>query len=315
MDVLSSTWGLLAAPAVVRPLKRPPHTRLVAIGGATLGGSGKTPLAIACAAELAAAGCRVAFVGHAYRASPRRARIVNADDAVAQVGDEALIAARALGSLRVPVVVAPRRAQAVHLASRLAEVLVLDGVAQTEPRASIALLAVDAAEPWGSARLPPKGDLRAPIPALLAACDMIVRLGAELPTAAFSVCHSTPTASARLYSRGAWIGQTLFTWSSFAGIRVGLLSALSRPERIVRALRARGISLETVIRARDHGPFSPRTLASAARARVDLWLATDKCAVHLRAPLPAPVAILDKKVVLSPLLRARLLSTAPRPAP
>ena len=310
MDALSSAWGRFAAVGVVRPLVAPRHTCLVSVGGATLGGSGKTPLAIACAASLATAGYRVALVGHAYRARPGSARVVKVDDDLAQVGDEALIAARALVALGVPVVVAPRRALAMDLASRHADVLVLDGVAQTAPRAALALLAVDAVEPWGSARLPPRGDLRAPLAALLAACDLIVSLGIDPSPAALSVCRSKPTTYARSYSRGAWVGQTLFRWDSLAGIRAGLLSALSRPERIVRAIRARGISLHTVIRARDHGPFSASALVQAARAPVDLWFATDKCAIHLRAPLPAPLAILDNEVVLSPLLRARLLGIA-----
>ena len=253
-SLLSSAWGRLAAAGVVRSLEAPRHTRLVTVGGATLGGSGKTPLAIACAAELATAGCRVALVGHAYRARPGSARLVKVDDDLAQVGDEALVAARDLAALGVPVVVAPRRALAMDLASRFADVLVLDGVAQTTPRASLALLAVDAAEPWGSAQVPPRGDLRAPLAALLAACDLIVTLGTDPPPAAFPVCRSTPTTHARSYSRGAWVGRTLFRWDSLAGIRVGLLSALSRPERIVRALRARApVRME----GREEGPRPP----------------------------------------------------------
>ena len=41
----------------------------------------------------ARAGARVALVGHAYRATPGRARVVAPDDALHEVGDEALVAA------------------------------------------------------------------------------------------------------------------------------------------------------------------------------------------------------------------------------
>jgi tetraacyldisaccharide 4'-kinase len=296
---LAAAWAPIARRAVVRRLARPAGVRVVTVGGATLGGSGKTPVAIACAAELAAAGARVALVGHAYRAAPLRARVVGEDDALRDVGDEALLAARSLaGRLGACVVVAPDRADAVALASQLADVLVIDGVLQTAPvRASLALLAVDATEPWGRvARVPPAGHMRAPADALLAACDIVVSVG------------DGPQDDARIVSGGAWVGGTLHAWYALVGARVGLLCAMARPERLVRSLARRGVALEVIVRARDHGPFGARALALAARERVDLWLATPKCALHLCQRLSAPVAILDFGVVLSPRIRALLAS-------
>ena len=93
---LSLAWAEVSARTVVRSLRASGATRIVAVGGSTLGGSGKTPLAIACARELARGGARVALVGHAYRARPGRARIVSTFDPLAEVGDEALVAAHAL---------------------------------------------------------------------------------------------------------------------------------------------------------------------------------------------------------------------------
>jgi tetraacyldisaccharide 4'-kinase len=291
------------ARSVVRRLALPNHVRVVTVGGATLGGSGKTPLAIACAAHLAAFDS-VAFVGHAYRAAPRRPRVVRPeDDGVPEVGDEALLAARALAPLRVPVVVAPRRRDALALAAQRARVLVVDGVAQTSPRrASLALLAVDAVEPWGRARaVPPAGDLRAPREALLAACDRIVAIG------------EGEDADARVVSRGAWQGGTLRSWGSLASARWGLLAALSRSDRVVSALARRGISLKSVVCVRDHGPFDRRALQACSRAtralgeaRVDGWLVTPKCALHLPAGFPPAVATLDYSLVASGTLQAHL---------
>lgn len=331
---LALAWAPLARRAVIRTLAVPPGVRVVAVGGATLGGSGKTPLAVACVEELANAGARVALVGHAYRAAPGRARVVRAGDAVEEVGDEALVAARALDAVgaRACVVVAPSRRAAVELASRRADVLVLDGVLQIAPaRASLSLLAVDAEDPWcGAPRLPPAGYLRAPVAALLAASDRTVTVG------------DGAQADARVVSRGAWAsepgarvdpsvgGAALHTWDALARARVGLLCALARPERVVRALARHGVVPREVVRARDHGPFDARELvrARAARARVDLWLATPKCALHLggrlgaalgappEAPLGAPLAILDGRVDLSRPLRAALRGVlAPNEAP
>jgi tetraacyldisaccharide 4'-kinase len=272
----------------------------VTVGGATLGGSGKTPLAIACAEEIAATGAAVAFVGHAYRAAPGRARVVGVDDRLEEVGDEALLAAHALAPIGVPVVVAPRRSDAVLLASGLARVLVIDGVAQTHPvRASLALLAVDAAEPWGrAAMVPPAGDLRAPAGALLAACDRVVTIGED------------DEADARVVTRGAWLGGKLHTWDSLVGIRLGLFCALARPDRLIRSLARRGLVLQAVIRARDHDRFDPRSHAASHLAHVDLWLASPKCALKLEHFAPVPLATLDYGLSLSPSLRERFARRA-----
>jgi len=301
--ILAAAWGHVASRGVVRPVSLPAGRRVIAVGGATLGGSGKTPLAIACAVEIAAAGGRVAFVGHAYRAAPRGARVVEEGDALREVGDEALLAARALGGIGVPVIVAPRRAESMALAAQLARVLVVDGVAQTRPaRASLALLAVDAEEPWGRAgSVPPLGDLRAPKEALLAACDRVVAVGDGAGD------------DARVVSRGAWYRGALRPWAELRPARVGLLCALARPERVVRQLARRGVSLVSVVRARDHGPFGRPALAAAARARVDVWLATPKCALHLHEFAALPVAVLDHGVALSAPLRAMCRSLAHAP--
>jgi tetraacyldisaccharide 4'-kinase len=275
-------WESVSASRVVRPLDFPAHVRVVAIGGATLGGSGKTPLAIACARELARTGASVAFVGHAYRARPGRPRVVSPNDPLQLVGDEALVAAAELGSARVPVVVGPNRASAVTLAARLADVLVLDGVAQTHPvPATLALLAVDPDEPWGRAvAVPPCGDLRAPVEALLAAADAVVPVFED---------EDVP-----------------FPWDTLRGARVGLVTALARPHRILRSLARRCVVPRVVVRARDHTPVAMRALLQRQRERggapVDVWVATRKCSHHV----PRPTWVLPHEILLPPWLRSAL---------
>lgn len=304
--------------------------RVVAVGGATLGGSGKTPLAIACATELAEGGARVAIVGHAYRAKPRRARVVAIDDPVDEVGDEALVAARALAPKRVVVVVAPRRREAVAHASELADVLVLDGIGQTAPeRASLALLAVDAQVPWGLAEsVPPRGDLRAPRAALVRACDGVVAIDdppersqrADDPP---GLETDPPREHWRAWnvSSGARVGDVMLTWHDLAPMRLGVLCALARPERVIRSLERRGVAPRVVVRAADHGPLDADAFARATRAGLELgiemWLATPKCALHLahgRAevgnPPAAPIGAIDHALELSGGLKRRLRGLA-----
>jgi tetraacyldisaccharide 4'-kinase len=297
---LSAVWGAAAAASLARPLLWRDGLRVVTVGGATLGGSGKTPLAIACARALAGEGARVALVGHRYRAGVREARVVRADDDVPSVGDEAIVASRSLGDVAL-VVVGPTRQAALDLAAELADVVVIDGVLQTTPRrASLALLALDGESPWGAGAVPPRGDLRATKRALLAACDGVVMVG-QKPSEEGSAW------AARVTSRGAFVSGRLIPWSTLAPLRLGLFVALARPARLLVSLARRDIVPSRTFRVPDHGlPGSPRSPALAALASapgVDLWLATAKCAVHLEAA-GIPHAVLEHTVELdAPLLR------------
>lgn len=294
-DALARIHAPFAARAVARPLAIPRGATIVTVGGATLGGSGKTRLALAVVRALARRGADVILVGHAYRAHPSRARIVSVDDAIRDVGDEALMCARALrASARV--VVAPRRQQAIDLAASLARVIVIDGPLQLAPvAASLALLAVDAHAPWGSGALPPAGDLRAAREALLAHADVVVRVDAT-PRAVI-LDHATVA-----------LGELA---AATAGRRLGLFTAIARPQRLENALRAAGVDVPIVVHAPDHGPVRPSSVTRAFRADpslagllrtapVDLWLATGKCALHL-APLVGDrsIALLDGTCELS----------------
>jgi tetraacyldisaccharide 4'-kinase len=267
-------WAAVATRTLVRPLFVPSGVRAITIGGATLGGSGKTRVAVACARELHALGARVALVGHAYRATPRRARVVSVHDSIALVGDEALACARELAGLAV-VVVGPSRQAAVDHAASIADYVVIDGPLQIAPRASLSILAVDEGEPWGSGRLPPAGDLRAPREALLAHADHVVHVDAqpsELP----------------------------ITMGRFA-----LFTALARPHRLVRGLARRGLAPLAIVSVPDHGPASSAaSRIEETEAGIDFWLATTKCALHLESLAPRrPIHTIPASIALpGPLL-------------
>jgi tetraacyldisaccharide 4'-kinase len=294
-------WAWTAGRSVARPLLIPRRLHVVAVGGSTLGGSGKTPLALACVEALAARGARVALISHAYRASPETARVVREGDDMDLVGDEALACARELArrGVRASVVVAPRRQDAIDFAARGADALILDGVAQTTPvRASLALLAVDAHAPWGETeRVPPLGDLRATKRALLDACDHVVAIG-DAPLASL---EAKPVHFVRVSSSGARLGGALHGWDELRRVRVGLVTSLARPGRIVRHLMRRGVFPTFVASLSDHTRPDARTLRKCRAARVDVFLASSKCAVSwsglgdpgLGHPGLGPIAVID----------------------
>lgn len=282
---LASALAPVAARGLVRPAIVPAEVALVCVGGATLGGSGKTRVAIACARELAARGAKVALVGHAYRAAPRRARVVSVEDSLEDVGDEALVCARELAAVNVPVVIGPTRQAAIDHAVGLSpklDAIVLDGPLAVRGRSrhrTVSLLSVDANRPWGSGRLPPAGDLRAAREVLLGYADHVVVVDATPSRVRWSSSGSAPLATLRTAS-------------------IGLFTAIARPDRLVRALHAAGVRPREVLSVSDHGPLG-KSAARLLRAQVDGWVGTAKCALHLEStPLGVPVGILEADLQL-----------------
>jgi len=186
---------------------------------------------------------------------------------------------------------------------------------------NLALLSLDGVDPWGrSAAVPPRGDLRAPVSVLLAACDAVVTIDDGAPASIDRVEVDRDVWSARVVSRGAHgpSGEIL-SWEDLRNVRTGLLTALARPDRVTRALARRGVKPCVIVHGRDHGPLPSfvRTvtarLASGAEPKPELWLATAKCALHAaRSGLRGPLATLDYSVSIPPRLCDALRSI---PAP
>jgi hypothetical protein len=142
-----------------------------------------------------------------------------------------------------------------------------------------------------------------------------------------------PSASATQRSEGVWFARAdgderLASWAEVRALKVGLISASARPDRVLRSLRRRGIVPVRVIRARDHGPVDPRFFprehaAYAGPGAVDVWLATRKCAEHFchertsqGTPSehvrgrPPTLGIIDHRLELSAALKDRLEQSA-----
>jgi tetraacyldisaccharide 4'-kinase len=261
---------------------------VLCVGGATLGGSGRTPLAIACALSLASR-LRVVLVSHAYGArAPKEPHVVLATDDVRVVGDEALECARA----GLKVVVARERQRALDAAAATAHVIVLDGPLQLTPRpATLSLLAACAEEPWGSGACPPVGDMRAPRKALEEATDCVVTIGL------------TGMVAAR--SDGAWRGRELVSIEELRGTPLGLATGIARPWRVEAFLRQLGIVPRRVVRVANHAPLELRHDDA-----IQLWLVTGKDAGRVcgDAAATGQTAVIDYHLDLPPELQDLLAS-------
>jgi tetraacyldisaccharide 4'-kinase len=297
--------GAVASRRLARPLHLP-SAPVIGIGGAVLGGAGKTPVCCAWASALALQGKRVAVVAHGYRATAREPQLVRADSPVWLVGDDALVLARALGPLRVPVWVARSRAHAIARAAADAEVVVVDGLLQARPeRLSHSVLVLDAARPWGGGWCVPRGDLRAQPRALLAACDEVVLVTDPVRDGALAPGQFGPARLATLQILGfSEDSGAMVPLAGTAGLRLGLLLLVARPGRIRASLLARGLHLACEWLGSDHRAPNARELRElerlARRHRLDAWVVTPKCRTHLSQGPAAPLWSIQSRVRLDP---------------
>ncbi|HKQ70736.1 MAG TPA: tetraacyldisaccharide 4'-kinase [Polyangiaceae bacterium] len=303
--LVASPWSVVSARSVCRPLSLPRGKHVIGIGGATLGGSYKTPLAIRLCEALSKRGVRVALVGHAYGGQVAEARPVDRCDMVQEVGDDALYAARELAAVGVEVVVGPSRQAAIDRAARLAEVLVVDGLLQSRPqRIARSLLVLDSADPWGSGHCPPIGDLRAPPRALLGAADAIAWVGergASRPDD-FEWLRARHEVGIEIAGTSSSDSESLLAPQALAKMRLGLVLAIARPHRVLVALGRLGVVPETTVLFADHEVPSVREITRAMHhgERPAAWLTTKKCATKLPTFIDAaPVLTIQQNMELA----------------
>jgi tetraacyldisaccharide 4'-kinase len=321
---LARLWE--ASARSVRRVRLPTSAVVIGIGGPTLGGSFKTPLTLALATELAARGHRVSVVASGYRGRACTARRVRVDDAVDDVGDEALWLARDLEASGVPVVVGPDRETALRFAATLAPRILVDALLQTAPRRlALSILVADGERPLGGGRCPPEGDLRARASVMLAAADVVVAvadsgrstmlpslLGHDVTIVHGAVEAAHPVAGGEPVRLGALTARS-----------VGVVLAIAHPERVLRALAAHGIRPTELRLFVDHGVPRPRPPAAVSRftaspprvAVPELWLATAKCATKLGTSFEgAPVYVLAHRLQLPASLVDAVAAATAHPA-
>lgn len=305
--VPSFAYERLAVRRLARPLIIPPHVRVIGVGSAVIGGAGKTPVAAAWAKALADRNQRVAVVAHGYHARVPAVRRVAASDSVQDVGDDALVVARALRDADVPVWVGPHRQDAVFAAAEHADTIVIDGMLQAQPvRVAQSLLVLDASHPWGAGRCLPAGDLRAPRRSLLEASDQVVLVVDGARDQVHELRASWPGAQlAHLDYLGFSTESGMISLAEAAHARLGVLLLIGRPRRVLDSLHARGVRWACSWLGADHdppGPLDRRIIRRmAGQYGLDGWLVTPKCRAHLSVPLGAPLWTIETSVRLDPL--------------
>ncbi len=149
-----------------------PSCAVVSVGGLTVGGAGKTPVAARLAVLLAARGLRVVLASRGYRGGSREAVTLVSDGehlhaSLAKSGDESLVlASHAPG---IPVLIGRDRRVVGHHAVSVfgAEILVIDdGFQHHRLTRDLDLVCVDGQAGFGNGRVLPAGPLREPLSSL-----------------------------------------------------------------------------------------------------------------------------------------------------
>lgn len=218
---------------------RRPSIPVVSVGGLTVGGSGKTPLAAAVASGLGGRGRRPGVVTHGY--------------------EDELAVHRRLGPTRPVEGGADRAAAVERVAARGADVAVVDSGLQRRRLARAAeIVAVGARDLGARARLP-AGPLREGWAALGRADAVVLTrrpadpgfppglgtwLRESLPDAVLAACEIRPAGLAPANRAARAVS---------APDPAVALASVMHPESFFRALEESGLELEVRVRAPDHG--------------------------------------------------------------
>jgi tetraacyldisaccharide 4'-kinase len=242
---------------------------VICIGDPTVGGAGKTPVAIGVANMLIAQGKRPYFLTRGYGGRAQGPLLLDpARHSAADVGDEPLLLAAI-----APVVVAADRIAGAKLAAQAgADIIVMDdGFQNPALEKNRSLLVIDAKGAVGNGRVFPAGPLRAPLAAQLAHASAVVLIGdgeagEKVARQASKVLRATivPDANAAQILKGKSL-------LAYAGI--------GRPEKFFATLEAIGGNVAERRAFPDHHPFSAdeaSELLSAARNRNLTLVTTEK---------------------------------------
>jgi tetraacyldisaccharide 4'-kinase len=263
-----AAYGFVAARRMAQPGRRA-GVPVLCVGNFTVGGSGKTPTAIAAARILVAAGHRPFFLSRGYGgqlAGPVRVDGQTAD----MIGDEPLLLARV-----APTIVAHDRPAGAAAAARAgADAIIMDDGWQNPSLAKDLVIAVlDGRRGIGNGRVFPAGPLRAPLESQLDHADAMLVIGppgggAE-PAIAAARRRCLPRFDGELAPEPAAIAK-------LAGARVLAFAGIADPGKFFATLEANGIAVAARRSFPDHHRFTVGEIAEllAGADRESLALVT-----------------------------------------
>jgi tetraacyldisaccharide 4'-kinase len=272
----AAAYGFIAARRMAQPGWRA-GVPVLCIGNFTVGGSGKTPTAIAVAKLLTEAGRRPFFLSRGYGGALAGPVRVDTQGAAA-VGDEPLLLARI-----APTVVARNRPAGARaaVAAGAGAIVMDDGWQNPSLAKDLVIAAIDGRRGTGNGRVFPAGPLRAPLEKQLDHADALLVIGPPGSAAAAAIAAAErrrlPQFAGDLIPDPAAIER-------LAGTRVLAFAGIADPDKFFATLEASGITVAARRGFPDHHRYAPdeiaRLVADAGAQRLTL-VTTEKDAARL----------------------------------
>jgi len=294
LSPLGAIYAAAGAWRIARTRPAPAPLPVICVGNLTLGGTGKTPVALALIETAKAQGLKPAALTRGWGGSlTGPVRLDPERHSVREAGDEALLLAR-----KAPVYIDRGRVGGAQMAASAgADILVMDDGHQN-PRLekTLSIVVADAVSGWGPGTVFPAGPLREPVAAGLARADAVIVMA---PDADHAIDYARlgldtleiPVLKAWLEPQDAPPEGPLV---AFAGI--------GRPQKFYDALNAAGANLAETASFPDHHVFTRRdldALGDLAEAHDARLITTEKDHVRLPDAFRAKVSVFPVRARLA----------------
>lgn len=267
-------WAYYKISLLIRSKQIPykSSTTVICIGNITVGGAGKTPVALATAKHLLESGKKVVFVSRGYGGSIMDATLVDTEIHSAQeVGDEPLLLART-----APTIISRDRVAAVKLAEQQNPdyIIMDDGMQNNTVHKDITFMVVNGKYKFGNNRLFPAGPLRETFQNAKPNIDAIICIGENNLDIDFSPITHAELTTVNHEELQEQIGE--HSVIAFAGI--------AHPDKFFDSVKDLGVHVYEMIDFPDHYNYQEADLDGLIQLTEDnnvVLLTTEKDLVRI----------------------------------
>jgi len=286
-------YGRVARRIMDKRVRKAVDVPVICVGNFTVGGSGKTPTALALASAAIERGLKPGFLSRGYGGGVHHATVVDLEkDTARLVGDEPMLLAA-----KATTVVSPNRAEGADLlVSEGVDLIIMDdGFQSARLVFDQALLVVDARRGIGNGCVFPAGPVRAPVIDQLRHADALIVVGegdGADRMIRLAARAAKPIHLARLQPRNG---------AQFRDRNCLAFAAIGDPEKFFKTLEDAHVRLARCKSFPDHYPFTEdeirELLAEAELYGLDL-ITTGKDYVRLQAGHGNAAELVEKTSVL-----------------